>query len=437
MHEEHVDPVEFARGCCEYGNLFGQKAFEAHLHQVGQCPGCVEELLTFFELESFGELAMLEEPGRELTRRAQYREMDSLLQAFARLPNEEKFERVCNDGRFHTATMAKAFLRNCRSRWGSEPREAMFDACLALVAAIRVRPTDEDAPLGGRAAMKALAYAHQGNVWRLLFDLPAAEKALGQAQAELADELCDQRVTAQVLRYQSGLLRAQRRFSWAMAAIDKAIRVYGKVSDRQGEGEALLVSARLRAAAGQSEDALLELERAEPLLERVENQRIGFVYSNLEVGILGHLGRYSEAAELLPEAMALAEETGNPNDPLRIRWCEARVTAGLGDLHEAETLYETVRSGFLELDAAFDVALVSLEIAQLYVEQERHEEVQHLACEMIPIFQSREIHRETLAAVKLFADAVRVEEEEQAETIGKLSAYLSNARHDPAYRFSL
>ena len=435
MHDEHVDPAQFARACYEYGDLSGQDAFEAHLHQVSQCPECVEKLLTFFEFGSLEELELLAEPGRELTRRAQNRAMDSLLAAFEHLPKPQQFEQMCTDRRFHTAAMAQRFLANCRKSWSSEPRESLFNASLALVAAVRVRPIDDDAPLGGKAAMMALAWAHQGNAWRLLFDLPAAEISLGRARVELEDTICDPRVTAQVLRYQSGLLRAQRRFDWAVAAIDKAIHFYGKAQDQEGMTEALLVSARLRAAAEQPAEALCELEQAAPLLEEVEEPRTRFIYANLEVGILGKLGRFEDAAELLPEAQELAEETGNPSDLLRIRWCEARIDAGQGNSDEAETLFEEVRAGFAELDCPYDVALASLELAQLYAEQERHEEVEQLAREMVPIFQSNEIHREALAATQLFADAVRVEEERGLIT--KLSAYLANARHDPAFRFSL
>jgi len=435
VHDDHIDPEVFASACHEYGELSGKEAFAAHLHLIEGCAECVEGILDYFGLESFEELAALEEPSSEFAKRLQRREAEPLLSWLGTLSNEEQFGRVISDRRFHTASMAKALLRRCRSRWGSEPRAALLDSHLALVAAGKIQSSGGSLPLGGLSHMKAQVWAHQGNVWRILFDFPAAETAFDQAQAVLKEGNCDDLILAQVLRYRSGLWRAQRRFRWAMVAIDRAIQLYRRAQSWQQQGEAFLISAKLRSDAGEAVAAERELNSAMQLLNLDIPTKPSLVAASLKLDLLWRTGRFVEADGYLPEARIKADDLGCASDQLRIEWCAASIAAGLGNTDEAEALFNEVRDGFLDLDSAYDVALVSLELAQLYAEQERYAEIQELASEMIPIFQSREIHRETLAAVKLFADAVRGEEEEH-EAIGQLSAYLANARHDPSLRYS-
>ena len=60
-------------------------------------------------------------------------------------------------------------------------------------------------------------------------------------------------------------------------------------------------------------------------------------------------------------------------------------------------------------DAAYDTALVSLDLASLYAEQGRMAELKRIAEEMVPFFSSRQIHREALAALDYWRQAVEAE----------------------------
>jgi hypothetical protein len=53
---------------------------------------------------------------------------------------------------------------------------------------------------------------------------------------------------------------------------------------------------------------------------------------------------------------------------------------------------------------------------------------------MIPVFQSRQIHREALAALSLWAGAVR-EERASRDLVVRVASYLKHARHNPELRF--
>ena len=92
------------------------------------------------------------------------------------------------------------------------------------------------------------------------------------------------------------------------------------------------------------------------------------------------------------------------------------------------------RDGFLEKYMAFDAALVSLDLAVVYLRAGRTEEVRSLAEAMIPIFKSQEIHREALAALVMFQEAAR-REAVTLSLVERLAAYFREAEVDRELRF--
>lgn len=70
-----------------------------------------------------------------------------------------------------------------------------------------------------------------------------------------------------------------------------------------------------------------------------------------------------------------------------------------------------------------------------YLAAEQTREVKELAREMAPVFQAQGVHREALAALRLFCQAA----EKEAATLDlarRLVDYLERARHDPGLRFA-
>jgi hypothetical protein len=82
---------------------------------------------------------------------------------------------------------------------------------------------------------------------------------------------------------------------------------------------------------------------------------------------------------------------------------------------------------------AYDVALVSLEIATLYASLGRTEQVKTLARHMTPIFRAHAFHRDALAALTLFRKAA--EQERVTEAFAReVLTYLRKARYNPELR---
>jgi hypothetical protein len=70
----------------------------------------------------------------------------------------------------------------------------------------------------------------------------------------------------------------------------------------------------------------------------------------------------------------------------------------------------------------------------LLLEEGRTGEVRALSPEMGPIFESLQIYREALAALRVFWKAVE-QEQATAELGRRLLHFLERARHDPELRF--
>jgi hypothetical protein len=92
-----------------------------------------------------------------------------------------------------------------------------------------------------------------------------------------------------------------------------------------------------------------------------------------------------------------------------------------------------VRAGFIAEGIGYDAALVSLDLALLYLRQNRTAAVKDLAEEMREIFTAGDVHREATAALVLFQEAAR-RETLTAELIEEMAVCLKRARSSTTKR---
>jgi transcriptional regulator with XRE-family HTH domain len=284
-----------------------------------------------------------------------------------------------------------------------------------------------------RSRVQGYAWAHAGNARRVKGDLPGADEAFGRSQklwragATGDSGLLDE---ARVLGLESSLRRAQRLLSEAMELLDRAL-----VVDQGYETKYLLLNkAKLLEELGDFEGAITTLRRAIPFVEAAEESRFPLAFWQHLAANLCFLGQFGEAQTLVPKLRNLASNYGDDLDLLRLRWLEGRVVAGLGKGSEAIRILSGAREGFTSRGMAYDGALISLELALVYLEEGRTAEVKILARQITPVFQAQGIHREALAAFKLFRDAAE-REGVTVQLARKLLAYFQRAQHDPGLRF--
>ena len=284
-----------------------------------------------------------------------------------------------------------------------------------------------------RQRLQGYAWAHVGNSRRVKGDLPSADEAfekyleLWNAGVKGDSGLLDE---ARVLGLEASLRLSQRRFQKALELLNQALLI-----DRGQLTQHLLLSkAKVFEELEDFAEAITVLRQAVPIAEMGSDPRLVLaVQVNLAVNLC-FLDRYGEAELLLPILRKLGTRLGNSLDLVRLRWLEGRIAAGLGRREKAVETLSRVRQDFADLGIAYDVALISLELAVLYLEDGRTAEVQLLARQMAPIFQAQGVHREVLAALKLFRDAAEAEAV-TVEFTRRLVSYLRRAQHNPQLRF--
>jgi transcriptional regulator with XRE-family HTH domain len=312
---------------------------------------------------------------------------------------------------------------------GEDPVKAASLCELALNAA--------DLAEGGeglRAKLRGIAWAHLGNALRAQDDLEGAERAfiaadeMWKAGDGVADGLLEEGL---IFALKASLRRDQRRFDEAKELLERASLLASNPTFRI---QVLVSRAKLLEEMGDLEESCVLLRELKETASLLEEARILFpIWQNLS-DTLSKLGRFEEAAALLPQARAYLHKAGGELNRIRLLWTEGRVTAGLGDVGEGVALLARVRGEYASRNMAYDVALVSLEIAVLYAGQGRTDQVKTLARHMAPIFQAHAIHREALAALALFRQAAEREKVTE-EFAREVLSYLGRARYDPGLRF--
>jgi tetratricopeptide (TPR) repeat protein len=182
------------------------------------------------------------------------------------------------------------------------------------------------------------------------------------------------------------------------------------------------------------EAAIEALQEAAPWIDQEREPRWYFGLRFIRNACLCHVDRYQEAEEVLPELRALTARPEQAMDRVRVCWLAGRVAGGLGRIEEGIEALSAVRVKFAEAKIRYDEAMVSLELAGLYLQQGRTAEVKALAAKMEPVFHDQGVHAEAQKALALFRQAVELETM-TVEMVRRLVAYLYRAQHDPALCF--
>ena len=284
-----------------------------------------------------------------------------------------------------------------------------------------------------RRRLQGYTLAALCNAERVCNDFPAAEAAFARAEplwieGEPGDPGLLNR--ALVPWIEAALHRAHRRFREALKAIDLAL----SLDNGELRGKILISKARILETLGDPEGSTAALMEAAPLIDADQEPRDALsLRYNLLVDLYA-LERFEEAAGRISEVRSLAERLGEALDLTRLVWLEGCLAAGLGRSADAEAAFEQVRRRFHTEELAFDYALVSLDLALLLLKQGKTGRVKILADEMFWIFKSQRIHRESLAALRVFYEAAR-QETATVELAASVYRFLRRAQHDPELKY--
>ncbi len=325
--------------------------------------------------------------------------------------------------------LAVQLLETSLGRMPGKPEEALALAQLAKVV------LSHSALASLVTELYARASAHVANALRALGRLPEASVQFEDARFLLRHQPAIDPLTAAELDTMEGTLRRdQRRFDDARVLLERAALTYQRVGTPRDTAIVQLKLGALYFECGSPTEAAHLASRVLSALT-FDDEALLCLYARHNLACaLCELGQHGEAREVLAESRSLALDRGDALSQLRLQWIEGKIARGLGESQEAETLFLLARHGFEQQGLACDAALVSLDLAALYLEHRRTADVKALAAEMVAIFEGQEIHREAATALHLFRDAAELEQ----VTLGlvqNLATYLVRASRDPAFAY--
>ncbi|MEP7011089.1 MAG: hypothetical protein ABJC13_12260 [Acidobacteriota bacterium] len=388
-------------------------------HLEASCPTCRERFVELRELQ--GEVGH----WNETVVLFEGREAPSQLAQLERLPLPEQLVQVQEDGNLRTWALCALLIRESQGAVSDQPLRAVERAEVAVRIAEQLSGEVYDSVWVHDLC--ARAWAHLANSRRVLGELLGADQALRTAQALLerggtgAPE-----VLAELLHIQAALRRAQRRLPEALVAADDAMALFLGANHPAAMHRVRLTRAKIREELGDLPGTIADLESViEEVDAEGETVLRAYAHHNLLTALM-FAGRFEEASQRLEEVRGMFL-LANPLDRLRLRWLEARIAAGLGRQDEAESILREVRKEFFERQMGYDAALAALDLATLFAEQGRTQEIKQLAIEVLPLFESREVHREAMGALILFQRAAE-QENLTVELARQVAAFLSRER---------
>lgn len=357
-----------------------------------------------------------------------------VLSELLRQPPERREMLLRNGRRFQSWGVLELLIERSREKGFEDPVQGEALARLALSLLERLDPEHYGAER--IQDLRARVWGQIGNLRRIVSDFPGAEKAFETAFALLRQGTADLMEKAILLDVRASLLREQRRFDEAARLLRRAQRIFLQYGEKNRAGKVLVKMSTVHEHAARSDEAIRVLYEALKLIEAERDPRLLLAAQHNLITNLAETGRFMEAQGLFIQARPLYARFQDGWTQNRRRWVEGRIARGLGQLPEAESLLRAARDGFVGEGVSYDVALVSLDLALVYAEQGRTAELKRIARETIPFFSSRPIHREALAALVLWAQAVRAERASR-ELILEVASFLRRARHDPDLRFTV
>jgi tetratricopeptide (TPR) repeat protein len=249
------------------------------------------------------------------------------------------------------------------------------------------------------ADLRALAWRQYGNALRVSGRMREAEEAFTKAQQFCEHGTGDPPLRADLLARVGSLRIFQRRFDEATALDDEAIRIYSELGETRSVVPIMVQKAIAQIYAGEPAAAVSTLNRAVPLIDNEDDPHLLLAACmNLVVAYLT-MGEPEQALSLYFEARGLFQDFQDPLVALRVAWQEGLLLRDLGHAQAAEAALLRARDGFLERELLYEVAVVSLDLSEVYLRLGEIEKLHEAVAQMVPTFQSLGVDREMLAAL--------------------------------------
>lgn len=318
--------------------------------------------------------------------------------------------------------------RSQACRW-QDPEQMVLLAERAVSAAESVDPNEYGRELV--ADLRARAFAELANAYRVSDDLESAERTLRRAVEHSARGTQDPLLLARIMRLTAALRSAQRRFDEALSLIDACYTIYERHGDRSNAGRALISKGLYVGYDNDPGSAIRYLESGLSMINAATDPKLVLSAVHNLVGFLADCGRFDEARRILHRARPAYTAEGDRLALIKMRWLEGRIAAGLGEMEEAEQAFLEVQRDLEQAGLSYHVALVSMDLADIWLQAGRTAEVRELVEGIVSIFRVRRIAREALAALLLLREALAMDRV-SLELLRTVQGYIRRLEAQPA-----
>lgn len=279
------------------------------------------------------------------------------------------------------------------------------------------------------------AIAFQANGFRAGGDFDTALILFREAR-DLMDEhdVVDLELGAELHSFLGSLNTDLRRFELAADHLESAANLYRILGREEDLARVFLQLGVLHRHLGDLEAALEADHAATGLISPREDPALYLGARYNYARTLFESGRHQAARDVLAFDEDVYEAHADQHLRIRVTWLEGEIAAATGEPASAERAFLAVLDEFVRLGDGFDGALACLDLAILYYEQGRMQELETAATRAVHLFQAHEVHRDAMAALLLLQKAA-LRPKLSAETIRRVARYLREAQRDPAARF--
>ncbi len=331
---------------------------------------------------------------------------------------------------YRTPAFCLRYLEHCEDLRCRHPRAGLRAARIAPALAQRI-PKRDCQGTRGWCSLQVRALAVVAAAQRSAFDDSGAEATFRVANFLFVED-ADEPARAELLRQLAALRRDQRRFAEAERHADAAVRIYRQLGRHHLWGCALVDRGVVAICSDRPWKAMGDLLEALTLIERRESPR--YYYSaahHLVTALADDEGSNPlEALYWLRFAQRINDQPESSLSQIRLLWLEGRLLEKQGMLTESEHFLQTVRPRLLEHRTSRDYAMATLDLAGIYLKQERRQEVTMLAGELFPTFHQLRHDRDAVEGLKRFHRAASTEEELSLELVSSIRSILRARTHD-------
>lgn len=391
-------------------------------HVKDLCPECAEEIVRqYSESEAGSDGPSLDEQLQIAIPRTgqQFQAAVRLMERLEKLPRSDRADALRDDPEARGPAVVSVLVREAQKHVSKDASAAYVWAELAVLAA-RLSCLEE-------MDLGMLASAHHANALRALGDLQGAEAGFGPALAHLENRPApDPMIASEIGSLYGSLLIDLRRLPDALEVLDRAFADAKSVEDSKRAGKALAQMAITHDHLGRPELAVYFGKRA--------LSHVGFddpltlpIAFNLLHDLL-HAGRVFEAWEEYMMYLPEFPEAWRP----KLLWFEGSLAVAQGDAGTAETAFLEVRRHYRKAGDSLNVAMVCLDLSELYLEVGRESEIPELASYVLEAFAASHsyVPAHLVSAFRQLHEAA-VQHQVKASTIRGLLQHVRDLRTRP------